>query len=256
MPQLCLNPESTPVPIWKSLSHAQRSSCPIGWQCPNLNATDSATYISYCPPTDSCQIARLKGSVCDSQGLYNPVFCSAGSYCPQSAPHLTLPCPAGYRCPAGTSSPYPCSGVSYCPQGSSRELYTGSILITGLFDLLLLLLVILWKNYERRRAAAVKQIWAAETPKNGREVVFSSAKGAESAQKSGLLSATALEELCRGFEREREAGRSPLLDFQFNNLGLQLPGGKKILQGVTGRIESGKVTAIMGPSGQLNHRNF
>mgnify|MGYP000141187841 CR=1 FL=1 len=40
------------------------------------------------------------------------------------------------------------------------------------------------------------------------------------------------------------------IDFEFDSLGLELKkGGKAVLQGVTGTIRHGRVTAVMGPSG-------
>jgi ABC-type multidrug transport system fused ATPase/permease subunit len=39
------------------------------------------------------------------------------------------------------------------------------------------------------------------------------------------------------------------MDFNFQNLQLQLPSGAQILQGVSGNILHGRMTAIMGPSG-------
>lgn len=53
--------------------------------------------------------------------------------------------------------------------------------------------------------------------------------------------------LIGGFHLSR--GNQPLLDFEFSELGLSIPGGKKILCGVTGTIRHGQVTAVMGPSG-------
>ncbi len=47
------------------------------------------------------------------------------------------------------------------------------------------------------------------------------------------------------------AVKSATVDFEFDSLGLKLPGphGKVILSGVTGTIQHGRVTAVMGPSG-------
>ncbi|RKO90120.1 P-loop containing nucleoside triphosphate hydrolase protein [Blyttiomyces helicus] len=39
------------------------------------------------------------------------------------------------------------------------------------------------------------------------------------------------------------------INFRFEELGLKLANGKKVLQGVTGAVSAGKMTAIMGPSG-------
>lgn len=47
-------------------------------------------------------------------------------------------------------------------------------------------------------------------------------------------------------------GRTVLMDFKFEDLSLEIKNpAKKILSGVTGMIRSGKMTAIMGPSGYL-----
>lgn len=43
-------------------------------------------------------------------------------------------------------------------------------------------------------------------------------------------------------------GNSPSVDLEFQDLVYQV-GNKRILNGVTGKIEAGKLTAIMGPSG-------
>jgi hypothetical protein len=45
--------------------------------------------------------------------------------------------------------------------------------------------------------------------------------------------------------------KTATVDFEFDRLGLKLPGphGKVILSGVTGTIQHGRVTAVMGPSG-------
>lgn len=47
------------------------------------------------------------------------------------------------------------------------------------------------------------------------------------------------------------AVKTATVDFEFDRLGLKLPGphGKVILSGVTGTIQHGRVTAVMGPSG-------
>lgn len=59
--------------------------------------------------------------------------------------------------------------------------------------------------------------------------------------------ATSTKTLIEGFHLSR--GDQPLLDFDFSELGLTIPGGKQVLQGVSGSIRHGQVTAVMGPSG-------
>jgi ABC-type multidrug transport system fused ATPase/permease subunit len=48
----------------------------------------------------------------------------------------------------------------------------------------------------------------------------------------------------------RALGESEVqMNFAFQDMGLTLPSGKVVLTGVTGRIEAGSMTAVMGPSG-------
>ncbi|KAJ3337512.1 hypothetical protein HDU93_001005 [Gonapodya sp. JEL0774] len=57
-----------------------------------------------------------------------------------------------------------------------------------------------------------------------------------------------VEVLVDGFKRGLN-GKSFRVDFRFEELSLNLKSGKTILQGVTGEIRAGRMTAIMGPSG-------
>jgi len=64
-----------------------------------------------------------------------------------------------------------------------------------------------------------------------------------------LLSPSLLNQLMAGFERSCHGIKA---NFDFQNMSLTLRGansGKVILKGVSGRITSGRVTAILGPSG-------
>ncbi|KAJ3416423.1 hypothetical protein HDV05_001581 [Chytridiales sp. JEL 0842] len=51
------------------------------------------------------------------------------------------------------------------------------------------------------------------------------------------------------FQKGMNNQTSLKIDFRFEDLGLSLPDGRSVLQGVTGTILSKKLTAIMGPSG-------
>ena len=54
-----------------------------------------------------------------------------------------------------------------------------------------------------------------------------------------------------GFKKKEET-----FDISFLNLGLELKNGTKVLSGVTGSIKSGRLTAIMGPSGSGVKKNI
>ncbi|KAJ3032614.1 hypothetical protein HDU99_010912, partial [Rhizoclosmatium hyalinum] len=57
--------------------------------------------------------------------------------------------------------------------------------------------------------------------------------------------------LTEGFKKGLEGHESLRMDFKFEGLSLKLATGKQILKGVSGEIKSGRMTAIMGPSGML-----
>ena len=54
--------------------------------------------------------------------------------------------------------------------------------------------------------------------------------------------------LAMNFQRSL-GGKDLRMHYEMDQLGFTLPSGKQVLQGVTGRIHDGKMTAIMGPSG-------
>jgi len=74
------------------------------------------------------------------------------------------------------------------------------------------------------------------------EIQLASIKGPKEAKPntSALVSA---------FQRGMSNRDDLRMDFSFSGMSLQLPTGKKVLQGVTGEIKAGRMTAIMGPSG-------
>ncbi|KAJ3078440.1 hypothetical protein HK100_010728, partial [Physocladia obscura] len=55
--------------------------------------------------------------------------------------------------------------------------------------------------------------------------------------------------LTAGFKKGLEGHDNLRMNYQFTALGLRLSSGREILKGVSGEIKSGRMTAIMGPSG-------
>ena len=53
----------------------------------------------------------------------------------------------------------------------------------------------------------------------------------------------------RAFEGFSVDGTLPTMNFSFQDLGLKLSATKTILNGVSGEIKAGRLTAVMGPSG-------
>eukprot|EP00158_Paraphelidium_tribonemae_P003535 Partr_v1_DN26205_c0_g1_i1_m48174 putative ABC transporter len=116
-------------------------SCPLHFYCPNSQhpSLDPMSLPSVCPPTLECAVQRLAAHFCPPQGLYEPVPCPRGFYCPDYSTKLI--CPPGHFCPTGTVDPRPCfQPFSICPEGSAYQTYYGGLLLCVLIDALLIIL--------------------------------------------------------------------------------------------------------------------
>ncbi|KAI4217923.1 MAG: hypothetical protein LQ349_008953, partial [Xanthoria aureola] len=92
--------------------------CLAGFLCVN-NSPELLP--AFCPPTVSCQSARMTGGLCEPQGQFEPVVCPAGSYCPPGGKEK-IECPAGHWCSVGFVKPEKCSIGASCPAGSTRNM--------------------------------------------------------------------------------------------------------------------------------------
>ncbi|KAJ3273301.1 hypothetical protein HDU76_010828, partial [Blyttiomyces sp. JEL0837] len=92
--------------------------CAPGFFCPYVVPGVVGKDMVACPATAECSASRLGAEKCLPQGIFEPVACLAGFYCPE--PTVILPCPSGYQCVTGTYDPVPCQTLSYCPTGTSR----------------------------------------------------------------------------------------------------------------------------------------
>ncbi|KAJ3109237.1 hypothetical protein HDU96_007268 [Phlyctochytrium bullatum] len=267
-------------PLFKNAT----TDCAPGFFCPYYVKGNPATIPVSCPPDPACQITRLQGGVCMPQGRYEPMACMTGFYCPNSS--TILPCPAGYTCTRGSVAPKRCQPLSYCPAGATLETHYGLVLIAILFDVLLFGLLLLFRIRELRRAkqplsALIPPFITALTAKlsRGRRAASSpSPKPSDKVQEEGGVrieddtdpeagqgrmgitpspAPTVVGESERMQENVRRLvdgfrsalGENRKMDFGFTDLSLRLPSGVPVLQGVTGEIRAGRMTAIMGPSG-------
>lgn len=140
--------------------------------------------------------------------------------------------------------------MSYCPEGSSYQIHYGGLIWCVVLDGFLLLLYALYALHRRKitriglekNDEEMKLVGDHNTggePVNGRDIV-----GDENRQNllKGYLKAFQISE---GENLRNVLG----MCIDFKNLEVSLKGGKTILNGVSGQISTGKLTAVMGPSG-------
>ncbi|KAJ3111510.1 hypothetical protein HDU96_005641 [Phlyctochytrium bullatum] len=195
--------------------------------------------------------------------------CLTGFYCPDYK--TILPCPEGYYCPTGVTTPIKCQPLSSCPAGSSLETHYGLLLIAIAIDVVLFIAVLIKRILEVRRAGLPL---SAILPPSIGNLAQKLRAGRRKRRKAADVEATAradrkerepvtmeiedvgeiqkmderVQQLVAGF-RAAMGGRDATMEFSFSRLGLTLPSGKTVLEGVSGQIRSGRMTAIMGPSG-------
>ncbi|KAI8611099.1 P-loop containing nucleoside triphosphate hydrolase protein [Chytriomyces sp. MP71] len=173
--------------------------------------------------------------------------CPAGFYCPDY--NLVLPCPKGSFCLTGSSAPTPCQFLSICGMGTVIEKHYGILLLSILADLAIIVYFV---------ASYLRSVWAA---KGFRSPIrrFQKDSGVHDEKETTALVrkntlnsndiAKNITALTAGFHKGLEGNETLSMNYDFDSLSLRLPDGKEILQGVTGSIKAGRMTAIMGPSG-------
>lgn len=181
-----------------------------------------------CPPGKFCLSANTQFNC--TPGFYCPAntaiprYCPPGFFCSMDTTQIYL-CKQNYYCPVGTvddvnGGPLTCGGgvLAYCPPGSKDVSKFG---LAGIF-LLISLFIYIGFNYkdkaDKQRYYRIKKELELE------EAKLHKVK-------------TPLPRLSRTF------------NIEFENLGLVLPNGIEIMGNVTGKLFSGRVCAIMGPSG-------
>ncbi|KAJ3025743.1 UNVERIFIED_CONTAM: hypothetical protein HDU68_006733, partial [Siphonaria sp. JEL0065] len=232
----------------ESLTLTVEKACLPGFLCPYLDITNPATYPVECAPDGYCFFSRSWGKPCDNpQGLFEPMACPPGFYCPDYK--TASPCPAGSYCLSGQIAPTPCEFMSICPAGTIVQRHYGLLLIVLGIDAVLFLIYVIFRFREYRRANAGKPLFGR---KKDEFVLVDGTKGKDVTRKA-TLDANEIERnisaLTAGFHKGLNGRDDLQMNYEFDSLGLTLPDGKTILEGVSGSINAGRMTAIMGPSG-------
>jgi hypothetical protein len=147
-----------------------------------------------------------------------PIFCPRGYYCNEESTRLVI-CPENYFCPTGSTSPQGCHYLAYCPIGSHEASKFAVAVACGAISLFIYLLFFI----KERSQLAMKLKHKQEL-----DLLINPKLIAEK---------PVLKKLDQRF------------DIEFRNLGLRMKNGVDLLNGVSGKFDSGRTCAIIGPSG-------
>ncbi|KAI6855134.1 hypothetical protein KC323_g8496 [Hortaea werneckii] len=202
----CFSQGALPVAL------ASEDICLPGWYCPNsspLNPPQS------CPPYERCQILRANRLSCNPQGLYEPIICPAGFYCPSSSSTTTT-----------TSSSFSFGDGKEQDNKSaspSREVGMPSRRVSGRVD-----------NMDG----------CTDNDDTDSSLYEDDGIRLEEDFQSNPHFQSFLQSISHAIETT-----SLGLTFDFENLCVSTHTGQKILQQITGSIPRGSCWGIMGPSG-------
>jgi ABC-type multidrug transport system ATPase subunit len=172
-------------------------------------------------------------------------------------------CPKGSYCPQGAIRATKCAWLEVCPEGTVRGIKIGNYVIFA-FVLFALFLLYQIKAYLERREMQLRKIEEAQAEAASMESTattslkenvdpktrLSAEYGVYSSERSPSAdSSTASDSRSQTVRSGNNSCAPTRMDIEFKDLGLTLPSGKVILEGVNGSVRAGRVTAIMGPSG-------
>ncbi|KAI5919668.1 hypothetical protein F4810DRAFT_478443 [Camillea tinctor] len=281
----CWRPGAVPIQI-QTIESWQQEGCREGFLCANNTANSLP---QFCPPITECQEARVNGQICTFNGAnigmgpFEPVVCQAGWYCPRGGTE-TFPCPAGTYCQPGAATPTPCAVGSYCPEKSTSQRFLIPLVVLAIVDVLILCSLV-WhmtrKRFHKQRVAhtqnknkgisnlaatrtGYKEIPDEADPEMGPMPTpsvqrtdtfwtgFESAIARPSTAPHDNLDSELSPQLRAFIDSMRKATDASHfgLSFAYSDLSFHPKGATRpILQNVTGSIERGSLTAVMGGSG-------
>ena len=154
------------------------------------------------------------------ENTFQPVYCCPGFFC--STPATIEICPQGKYCPIGSISGQNCWGLAECDEGTVMPVRYGTLGIIFGF-----LVVIAFGFHIKSRIDKATAIQNDRKIEKVHENVLNAIDIPKSPSKLHDKS----------------------FDIEFNKLEFTLPDGTCIMKNVSGKFQSGRMTAIMGPSG-------
>ncbi|KAI1073440.1 hypothetical protein F5B20DRAFT_567004 [Whalleya microplaca] len=284
----CWRPGAVPIQI-QDVDNWQENGCSKGFHCANNTINSLPQFcpaITECQISRlSGEACTFQGQNI-GMGPFEPTVCQAGWYCPtESNGREMLRCPPGTYCAPGAATPTPCTAGSYCPEESSYQLFLLPVGFLILIDITLAL-VFIWYGLRKRlsrkreRTSSKKSKGASPFGAMGGYKTVPSVTDHEMMTMSATYVPT--QDPWNGFQAalefptpegsviddDRENGFSPQLrafvesmrrateasnfglSFAYSDLSFHPKGSARpILQNVTGSIDRGSLTAVMGGSG-------
>lgn len=197
----------------------------------------------YCPePGESFECP--KGYYCPENSL-EPTLCCSGFYC--STPSQIKKCDSGHFCKPGQIEPFACGWLDSCQEGTREPGATGVFAVLGVAVVALVVASIYKDRYfkEKEKERGYRQQRMIEF---WHRLTGSRRMNAPNTERRNPSHGQGIELPSR---RDIEMQTRPQLGYliEFENLGVRLPDGRKILSGVSGSLKPGRLTAIMGASG-------
>ncbi|KAI9100561.1 hypothetical protein DFS34DRAFT_592447 [Phlyctochytrium arcticum] len=232
------------------------------WTCPAGN---------FClAPSITSGANRSTAALCTAgffcpESTYQPNYCCAGFYCP--TPAQIFACPSGSWCPVGSIAPVSCMGLAWCPEGSGS---VQRFVVLGIIIVIILLGSILFscrkRSVAKRNLKYRNRLAASAEGRDEKKSTHHLEGGSKVPYMNDTLLVLGHDDDMDAEDDEHDPANVPdfvgnasapparsdvqrTFDIEFENLCLTLANGVEIMYGVTGSLKSGRLCAVMGPSG-------
>lgn len=242
--------------------------CPANYYCPEYTEIDVQNFQSTLAAA-SCTISGTRVVCPCTPGYYcpentsQPEYCCEGYYCPADNEPVDVPdpdtglgawgrlikiCPEDKFCMSGQVDPFECPPLAKCEEGATKASKSASIALLIVLILLIYGLFLCRYAIQGRKRALQDKLLNEEVNKpQGKPSVGNIEAFDAIDSNSGGGAGSSISELKEAITDSRS--NSTPFHIQFENLGLKLKTGTRVMQGVHGEFQPGRMCAVMGSSG-------